>query len=84
MGKRSRHIVVIWNLAGEGEVFGKEVVNQSEKIPPGILKRSHNGPFDNKLTERSNCYEKEKYGHPLSCASYAACYLCGLRINSQA
>jgi len=34
--------------------------------------------FINKLTERSNRYEKEKYCYPLFNASYADRYLCSL------
>jgi hypothetical protein len=30
-------MVAIWTLAGEGEVFGKEVVNRSRKILPNLL-----------------------------------------------
>jgi hypothetical protein len=30
----TKNIVAIWTLAGEGEVFGKEVVNRSRKILP--------------------------------------------------
>ena len=30
----TKNIVAIWTLAGEGEVFGKEVVNRSRKIFP--------------------------------------------------
>ena len=29
-------IVAIWTLAGEGEVFGKEVVSRSRKILPNL------------------------------------------------
>jgi ferredoxin len=39
-------------------------------------------PFTIKSIRKSERYEKEKYGHPLSCASYAACHLCGLRIDT--
>ena len=31
---KTKKIVAIWTLAGEGEVFGKEVVNRSRKILP--------------------------------------------------
>ena len=31
-------IVAIWTLAGEGEVFGKEVVSRSRKILPNLLR----------------------------------------------
>ena len=31
---RTKTILAIWTLAGEGEVFGKEVVNRSRKILP--------------------------------------------------
>ena len=30
-------IVAIWTLAGEGEVFGKEVVSRSGKILPNLI-----------------------------------------------
>ena len=30
-------MVAIWTLAGEGEVFGKEVVSRSRKILPNLL-----------------------------------------------
>ena len=30
-------MVAIWTLAGEGEVFGKEVVSRSRKIFPNLL-----------------------------------------------
>ena len=30
----TKNLVVIWTLAGEGEVFGKEVVSRSRKILP--------------------------------------------------
>jgi len=30
-------MVAIWPLAGEGEVFGKEVVSRSRKILPNFL-----------------------------------------------
>jgi hypothetical protein len=30
-------MAAIWTLAGEGEVFGKEVVNRSRKILPNLL-----------------------------------------------
>jgi len=30
----TKNIVAIWTLAGEGEVFGKEVVNRSRRILP--------------------------------------------------
>ena len=32
-----RVIVAIWTLAGEGEVFGKEVFSRSRKILPNLL-----------------------------------------------
>ena len=33
----TKNIVAIWTLAGEGEVFGKEVVSMSRKILPNLL-----------------------------------------------
>ena len=33
----TKTIVAIWTLAGEGEVFGKEVVSRSGKILPNLL-----------------------------------------------
>ncbi len=33
----TKNIVAIWTLAGEGEVFGKEVVNGSRKILSNLL-----------------------------------------------
>jgi hypothetical protein len=30
-------MVAIWPLAGEGEVFGKEVVSRSRKVLPNFL-----------------------------------------------
>jgi hypothetical protein len=33
----TKTIVAIWTLAGEGEVFGKEVVSRSRKIFPNLL-----------------------------------------------
>ena len=33
----TKMIVAIWTLAGEGEVFGKEVVSRSRKILPNLL-----------------------------------------------
>ena len=33
-------MVAIWTLAGEGEVFGKEVVSSSRKILPNLRIRS--------------------------------------------
>jgi len=30
-------MVAIWTLAGEGEVFGKEVVSRARKILPNLL-----------------------------------------------
>jgi hypothetical protein len=32
----TKDIVAIWTLAGEGEVFGKEVVSRSRKILPNL------------------------------------------------
>ena len=32
----TKNIVAIWTLAGEGEVFGKEVVSRSRKILPKL------------------------------------------------
>ena len=32
----TKNIVAIWTLAGEGEVFGKEVVSRSGKILPNL------------------------------------------------
>jgi hypothetical protein len=37
---RTETIVAIWALAGEGEVFGKEVVSSSGKILPNLRIRS--------------------------------------------
>ena len=34
---RTKTIVAIWTLAGEGKVFGKEVVSRSRKILPNLL-----------------------------------------------
>ena len=80
-------IVAIWTLAGEGEVFGKEVVSRSRKILPKSYDTfSRKGlainHFTIKLTERSNRYEKEKYRYPLFSASYADHHLCGLCIDT--
>jgi hypothetical protein len=33
----TKNIVAIWTPAGEGEVFGKEVVNRSRKILPNLM-----------------------------------------------
>jgi hypothetical protein len=33
----TKNIVAIWTLAGEGEVFGKEVVDRSRKILANLL-----------------------------------------------
>jgi hypothetical protein len=33
---RTKTILAIWTLAGEGEVFGKEVVNRSRRILPKL------------------------------------------------
>ena len=33
----TKGIVAIWTLAGEGELFGKEVVRRSRKILPNLL-----------------------------------------------
>ena len=33
----TKNIIAIWTLAGEGEVFGKEVVNRSRRILPNLL-----------------------------------------------
>jgi hypothetical protein len=30
-------MVAIWTLAGEGELFGEEVVNRSRRILPNLL-----------------------------------------------
>ena len=72
----TKNIVAIWTLAGEGEVFGKEVVSRSRKILPNLFDTfSRKGlamnPFTIKFTGRSNLYEKEKFSYPLFSASYA-------------
>ena len=33
---RTKNIIAIWILAGEGEVFGKEVVSRSGRILPNL------------------------------------------------
>jgi len=33
----TKNTIVIWTLAGEGEVFGKEVVSRSRKFLPKLL-----------------------------------------------
>src|SRR4030043_1524918 len=63
----TKGIVAIWTLAGEGEVFGKSLVINH---------------FTIKFTERSHCYEKEKYRYPLFSASYSDHHLCGLCIDA--
>jgi len=58
---RTKTLVGIWTLAGEGEVFGEEAVSRARKILLNLRilgtrrrRKSLNQPFHHKLTERSN------------------------------